>query len=58
MLCPFDPEASSLMYFVYSSDVQRDMEDALNRLVPETVQYRHDAEGSDDMPAHVRRDAE
>ena len=36
------------------SDVRRDMEDVLNRLVPENSNYRHDAEGSDDMPAHMK----
>ena len=34
------------------------MSDALDRIVPEdkkrTGLYRHDAEGSDDMPAHVK----
>jgi len=38
----------------WDSDVPLDMEDALNRLVPEDVSYRHDAEGPDDMPAHVK----
>lgn len=35
-------------------DVRRDMEMALSRLVPEDWPYRHDAEGPDDMPAHVK----
>lgn len=31
------------------------MEDILNRVVPEkAVVYRHDSEGSDDMPAHAK----
>ena len=30
-------------------------QDALNRLVPEKIKYRHNAEGPDDMPAHVRK---
>ncbi|MCJ1353429.1 MAG: hypothetical protein MMC33_003415 [Icmadophila ericetorum] len=38
----------------YDEDVRADMSDALDRLVPEDVGgkgiYRHDAEGSDDMP--------
>ncbi|KAL6061414.1 UPF0047 protein YjbQ [Balamuthia mandrillaris] len=38
----------------WDSDVRLDMEDALNRLVPEEAPYRHTAEGSDDMPAHVK----
>jgi len=39
-----------------SPDVPLDLEDSLNRIVPEypTVVYRHDDEGSDDMPAHVK----
>ncbi len=36
------------------SDVPKDMEDALNRLAAEGDHYRHDAEGSDDMPAHIK----
>src|ERR1700712_3707094 len=43
----------------WDSDVREDMSDALDRIVPEdkkgTGLYRHDAEGSDDMPAHVKR---
>lgn len=35
-------------------DVQEDFGDALDRLVPETVQWRHRQEGADDMPAHVK----
>lgn len=42
----------------WDSDVRADMSDALDRIVPEdkkgTGLYRHDAEGSDDMPAHVK----
>lgn len=39
----------------YDSDVQKDMEDALNRLAPESgVRYRHTMEGKDDMPAHIK----
>lgn len=37
-----------------SSDVPLDMEDALNRIVPEGNHYRHLDEGYDDMPAHVK----
>lgn len=32
--------------------VRRDMEAIFNALVPEGPHYRHDMEGSDDMPAH------
>jgi secondary thiamine-phosphate synthase enzyme len=35
-------------------DVRRDMEMALNHLVPETLAYVHTLEGPDDMPAHVK----
>jgi secondary thiamine-phosphate synthase enzyme len=35
-------------------DVQADLVDVLRRLAPETARYRHDLEGRDDMPAHIR----
>ncbi len=36
-------------------DVRADLDAFLRRLVPEDSQlYRHNAEGSDDMPAHIR----
>lgn len=35
-------------------DVLRDLADALDRLAPEGAGYRHDTEGPDDMPAHIR----
>ena len=43
----------------WDQDVRADMSDALDRIVPEDKRgdkglYRHDAEGSDDMPAHVK----
>ena len=34
--------------------VGRDMTREMERLVPEGSRFEHDAEGSDDMPAHVR----
>lgn len=35
--------------------VQRDLEDWLDRQVPDgDPRYRHDAEGPDDMPAHIK----
>lgn len=37
-----------------SPDVPLDMEDSLNRIVPEGNHYRHLDEGYDDMPAHVK----
>ena len=34
---------------------RRDLEEFFNRLVPENADYfAHDAEGSDDMPSHIR----
>lgn len=38
----------------WDSDVRVDMRDTLDRIVPEGDQYIHDAEGPDDMPAHVK----
>ena len=42
----------------WDSDVRADMSDALDRIVPEDSSgkglYRHSAEGSDDMPAHIK----
>ena len=41
----------------WDEDVRADMSDALDRIVPEDKKgnlYRHSAEGSDDMPAHVK----
>lgn len=35
-------------------DVQRDLIDVLGKLAPEHAGYRHDSEGPDDMPAHVK----
>ncbi len=35
-------------------DVLRDLESYMGRIVPEDFNYRHGAEGKDDMPAHIR----
>jgi secondary thiamine-phosphate synthase enzyme len=35
-------------------DVQRDLVTALRRIAPENAGWVHDAEGPDDMPAHVK----
>jgi secondary thiamine-phosphate synthase enzyme len=35
-------------------DVRRDLLSALDRLAPRSAGYRHDMEGPDDMPAHIR----
>jgi secondary thiamine-phosphate synthase enzyme len=34
--------------------VLADLADTLNRLAPEDAFYRHDTEGPDDMPAHIK----
>jgi secondary thiamine-phosphate synthase enzyme len=34
--------------------VLRDLERFLDRLAPENARYEHDAEGPDDMPAHIK----
>ncbi len=47
--------ASLLVQENADPDVCADIETFLRRLVPERAgQYRHDAEGPDDMPAHIR----
>ncbi len=35
-------------------DVLYDLDQALNRLAPEDAPYRHQDEGPDDMPAHIK----
>nr|WP_264185859.1 secondary thiamine-phosphate synthase enzyme YjbQ [Roseicella aerolata] len=48
--------ASLLVQENASPDVRADLEDFLRRLVPDGGggRYRHDDEGPDDMPAHIR----
>jgi secondary thiamine-phosphate synthase enzyme len=47
--------ASILIQENIDHDVQRDLEDFFARIVPENAPfYRHTAEGSDDMPAHIK----
>jgi secondary thiamine-phosphate synthase enzyme len=36
------------------ADVPIDLETALSAIVPESFPYRHNCEGPDDMPAHVK----
>jgi secondary thiamine-phosphate synthase enzyme len=36
------------------SDVQADLETALDHLAPRNAAYRHGIEGPDDMPAHIK----
>ncbi len=37
-----------------SEDVLLDISDFINKLVPQSFKYRHDMEGPDDMPAHIK----
>lgn len=47
--------ASLLIQENVDLEVQRDLESFLMKLVPESdTGYRHDAEGPDDMPAHIK----
>lgn len=46
--------ASLLVQENASPEVRLDLEAFLARLVPEGAGYRHDEEGPDDMPAHIR----
>ncbi len=47
--------ASLLIQENADSDVRADLEAFFSRLVPEGVgRYRHQSEGPDDMPAHIR----
>jgi secondary thiamine-phosphate synthase enzyme len=47
--------ASLLIQENASPDVRRDLDDFLKRIVPEDVAlYRHNDEGPDDMPAHIK----
>ena len=46
--------ASLLVQENADPDVRADLEAFFARLVPERAGYRHDAEGPDDMPAHIR----
>jgi len=46
--------ASLLIQENADPDVARDLEDYFARLAPASDSYRHQDEGSDDMPAHLR----
>ena len=46
--------ASLLVQENADPSVQRDLERWLAALAPEAADYEHDAEGPDDMPAHLR----
>lgn len=46
--------ASLLIQENADPDVLKDLADAFARLAPRTANYRHTAEGPDDMPSHIR----
>ena len=46
--------ASLLIQENADPDVLADLDDALGRLAPRNIGWRHDTEGPDDMPAHIR----
>lgn len=46
--------ASLLIQENADADVARDLEDYFAQLAPESPTYRHQDEGPDDMPAHLR----
>ncbi len=46
--------ASLLVQENADPNVLKDLEDVFERLAPEGAQYRHDDEGPDDMPSHIR----
>jgi secondary thiamine-phosphate synthase enzyme len=46
--------ASLLIQENADPNVLRDLEDFFERLAPESAHYRHDDEGPDDMPSHIR----
>ena len=46
--------ASLLIQENADPDVARDLEDYFARIAPESDAYRHQDEGPDDMPAHLR----
>ncbi len=46
--------ASLLVQENADPDVRADLEAFFNRLVPEKAGYRHEDEGPDDMPAHIK----
>ena len=46
--------ASLLIQENADPDVLRDLESFFRRIAPEDAHYRHDEEGPDDMPGHIR----
>ena len=56
LLTIFIPHTSASLLIQENADpdVLRDLADAYARLAPQSQHYRHQTEGPDDMPAHVR----
>ena len=50
----FFTSASLVIQENADADVRRDLLDALDELAPQSGRYRHDIEGPDDMPAHIK----
>jgi secondary thiamine-phosphate synthase enzyme len=56
LLTLFIPHTSASLVIQENADpdVLRDLGEAYDRLAPRDRRYRHDTEGPDDMPAHIR----
>jgi secondary thiamine-phosphate synthase enzyme len=56
LLTVFIPHTSASLLIQENADpdVLRDLQDAYARLAPKNAGYRHDTEGPDDMPGHIR----
>jgi secondary thiamine-phosphate synthase enzyme len=56
LLTLFIPHTSASLLIQENADcdVLRDLADAFDKLAPRDADYRHTAEGPDDMPAHIR----
>ncbi|MBM3508215.1 MAG: YjbQ family protein [Alphaproteobacteria bacterium] len=56
LLTAFIPHTSATLLINENadSDVARDIEDFFSGVAPENAGYRHENEGPDDMPAHIR----
>ena len=56
LLTAFIPHTSASLTIQENADpdVLEDLQDALKRFAPEAGNYRHTAEGPDDMPSHIK----
>lgn len=56
ILCAFVRHTTASLTIQENADpiVQDDLLDALDRLAPRGARYRHDTEGPDDMPGHIK----